>query len=206
MGFMNWLMKGAGFETEEVYDNSLEIQKMKEERQLKKEEKRRKKADNKAFRVQKKAEKVAKKYSLQPPSGELYNKTENLNKPISETYDENPDQYNMTRYESPIGDYGIKSSNVGGFGTKNVQIFKPSKYKDVAVVIECIKEGESVMLNISQMSDYDSQRLLDCAYGAVLALNGNIKRIDGKIFLITPEGINIKSHADTNNNMDGQNY
>ena len=34
MGFMNWLMKGAGFETEEVYDNSIEIQKMKEEKQL----------------------------------------------------------------------------------------------------------------------------------------------------------------------------
>ena len=27
MGFMNWLMKGVGFENEEVYDDSIEKQK-----------------------------------------------------------------------------------------------------------------------------------------------------------------------------------
>ena len=30
MGFMNWLMKGVGFEDEQVYDDSIENQKKKE--------------------------------------------------------------------------------------------------------------------------------------------------------------------------------
>ena len=208
MGFMNWLMKGAGFETEEVYDNSVEKQKLKEEKQLKKEERQRKKADNKAFRVQKKAEKIAKKYSLQAPSGALHKEEEKPKQYSTPSYAENPDQYNMSRYESPIGDYGIKSSNVGGYGTKNVEFLNPTKYDDVATVIRYLKEGESVMLNLSQMTDFDSQRLLDCAYGAVFALNGNIRRVDSNIFFITPEGFNIKMPGDSNNhnNMGGQNY
>lgn len=211
MGFMNWLMKGAGFETEEVYDNSIEKQKMKEEKLLKKEERQRRKADNRAFKVQKKAEKVAKKYSLQPPSGALNDngvKQKSSQTASSTSYAENPDQYNMSRYESPIKDYGIKSSNVGGFGTKSVEFLNPTRYEDVGTVIHCLKEGESVMLNLSQMTDFDSQRLLDCAYGAVYALNGNIRRVDSNIFFVTPEGFNIKMPGDLNNqnNIGGQNY
>ena len=38
MGFMNWLMKGVGFEEEQVYDDSIEKQKKKEAKQKKKEE------------------------------------------------------------------------------------------------------------------------------------------------------------------------
>ena len=114
---------------------------------------------------------------------------------------QNPDQYNMTRYDSPISEYGSNSSsNVGGYGTKNVEFVSPTKYDEVANVIRYLKEGESVMLNLSQMNDIDSQRLLDCAYGAVFALNGNIKRVENNIFFITPEGFNLK----TPTNMGGQ--
>ena len=211
MGFMNWLMKGAGFETEEVYDNSIAKQKLKEEKQIKKEERQRKKAVNRAFKVQKKAEKVAKKYSLQPPSGALNETVEKKN--VSQTttstsYAENPDQYNMSGYESPIGDYGIKSSNVGGYGTRNVEFLNPTRYEDAGIAIRYLREGESVMLNLSQISDFDSQRLLDCVYGAAFALNGNIKRVGNNIFFITPEGFNIKTPGESNNhnNINGQNY
>ena len=51
MGFMNWLMKGAGFETEEVYDNTIEKERLKEEKRLRHEEKQRLKAENRAVRV-----------------------------------------------------------------------------------------------------------------------------------------------------------
>ena len=196
MGFMNWLMKGAGFETEEVYDNSVEKEKLREERLHKKEERQRLKEESKSLKAQKKAERVAKKYSLEVPKSEKKvedNKT-------SSSYFENPDQY-ATRYDSPLGDYGSKSSNVGGFGTKNVEFFSPTRYDDVAIVIRFLKEGESVMLNLSQMNDIDSQRLLDCAYGAVYALNGSIRRVENNIFFITPEGFNLKSPT----NSGGQN-
>jgi len=47
------------------------------------------------------------------------------------------------------------------------------------------------MLNLNRMGE-DSQRLLDCVAGAVYALNGNLRRVEANIFLITPQGFNIR--------------
>jgi cell division inhibitor SepF len=84
-------------------------------------------------------------------------------------------------------------SNVGGYGSKNVEFVYPTKFEDVEVIINYLKEGESVVLNLNSMNESDSQRLLDCTSGAVFALNGNIRHVDNNIFLLTPEGFNIKT-------------
>lgn len=203
MGFMNWLMKGVGFENEEVYDNSLEKQKAREERNQEISERKRQKEALKAQKAQAKADKLAKKYALRQPKD-----VQNEAKPGSmmRSYAENPDQYNTTKtYNSAASsDYGVNSTNVGGYGTKNVEFLYPTRFEDVQYVINFLKEGESVMLNLNSMNEIDSQRLLDCASGAIYALNGNIRRVDNNIFLLTPEGFNILT-ANTNPRPNGQN-
>jgi len=52
------------------------------------------------------------------------------------------------------------------------------------------------MLNLNNMNEIDSQRLLDCTSGAIYALNGNIRHVDNNIFLLTPEGYAIKTPDD----------
>lgn len=191
MGFMNWLMKGVGFENEQVYDDSVEKEKLRQEREESKNERKRQKEEYKARKAQEKADRFAKKYSLKQEK----DKVVQPEKPQStmNTYMENPEQYNTSRtYEPPVTDYGTNSTNVGGYGTKNVEFLYPTRFEDVQFVINFLKEGESVMLNLNQMNENDSQRLLDCASGAVYALNGNIRHVDSNIFLLTPEGFNIK--------------
>ena len=188
MGFMNWLMKGVGFENEEVYDDSFEKQKLREEKRQKEAERKRQKEEYKAKRARDKADKMAKKYAVKQEK-------DVAQKPQSTTvsYAENPEQYNTQRtYSSPVNNYGM-SSNVGGYGTKNVEFLFPRSFDDVSIVINHLKEGESVILNLNNMNEYDSQRLLDCTSGAIYALNGNIKHVDNNIFLLTPEGFNIKT-------------
>ena len=188
MGFMNWLMKGVGFENEEVYDDSIERQKKREQKLSEQNEKRRKKEEYKARRAQERADRVAKKYSLKQEK-------DMPARPQSTTtsYSDNPAQYNTSRtYSSPVNNYGM-SSNVGGYGTKNVEFLYPTKFDDVQNVINYLKEGESVVLNLSNMNTEDSQRLLDCTSGAIYALNGNIRHVDNNIFLLTPEGFNIRT-------------
>lgn len=186
MGFMNWLMKGVGFEDEEVYDDSIEREKKQEEKQRIVDERRRQKAEYKARKAQEKADRAAKKYSLRQEKDVPV-------KPQSTTtsYAENPAQYNRS-YTAPVNNYGL-NSNVGGYGTKNVAFLYPSSFNEVEVVINYLKEGETVMLNLQKMNEYDSQRLLDCASGAIYALNGNIRHVDNNIFLLTPEGYNIRT-------------
>lgn len=196
MGFMNWLMKGVGFENEEVYDDSIEKQKIYEEKKQKNQERKRQKEEYKAKKAQAKADKIAKKYSLKQQK-------DVKEKPQSTTssYAENPQQYNTSRtYDSPVNNYGM-SSNVGGYGTKNVEFLYPTRFEDVQFVINFLKEGESVVLNLSNMNENDSQRLLDCTSGAIFALNGNIRHVDNNIFLLTPEGFNIRTPENNQNNV-----
>lgn len=195
MGFMNWLMKGVGFENEEVYDDSVEKQRKREEKLERESEKRRQREEYKAKKAQEKADRFAKKNSLKQQK-------DMPARPASTTtsFADNPNQYNTSRtYDSPINNYGM-SSNVGGYGTKNVEFLYPTKFDDVQFVINYLKEGESVVLNLNNMNPDDSQRLLDCTSGAIYALNGNIRHVDNNIFLLTPEGFNIKTpEAGTNN-------
>lgn len=196
MGFMNWLMKGVGFENEEVYDDSVEKQKKREEKLERDAERRRQREEYKSKKAQDKADKLAKKYSLKQ-------KKDVPEKPKSTTtsFAENPAQYNTSRtYDAPINNYGM-SSNVGGYGTKNVEFLYPTRFEDVQFVINYLKEGESVVLNLNNMNSDDSQRLLDCTSGAIYALNGNIRHVDNNIFLLTPEGFNIKTPEANPNNQ-----
>lgn len=188
MGFMNWLMKGVGFEDEKVYDDSIEKQKKHEEKLRKKEEEKRKREEYKARIAQEKADKAAKRLSLKQDK-DIDTKPQG-----TVSYLDNPDQYNRVNnsYSSPINSsYGM-SSNVGGYGTKNVEFVYPSSFDEVQIVINYLKEGESVVLNLNNMNEVDSQRLLDCTSGAICALNGMIQRVENNIFLLTPEGFNIK--------------
>lgn len=191
MGFMNWLMKGVGFENEDVYDDTMEKDKQREEKLRRKEEQRRKKEEYKARQAQEKADKFAKRYSLTQEK-------DVQEKAPQETvsYGQNPDQYNTSSASyasSTQNSYGM-GSNVGGFGSKNVEFVNPRKFDDVQYVMNYLKEGESVMLNLNGMNEYDSQRLLDCTYGAIYALNGSIQRVENNIFLLMPEGYNIRIH------------
>ncbi|MBQ8452030.1 MAG: cell division protein SepF [Clostridia bacterium] len=188
MGFMDWLMKGVGFESEEVYDNSVEKQKKYEERKAREEEKRRQKEEYKARKAQEKADKIANRYKLKQTKDVQQKEEVRAN-----SYEENPDQYNTSRtYDAPVNNYGVNSTNVGGYGTKSVEFAYPTRFEEVEGIINFLKEGESVMLNLTNMNPSDSQRLLDCVSGAIFALNGNIRRVDNNIFLLTPEGFNIK--------------
>lgn len=188
MGFMNWLMKGVGFENEQVYDNTYEKQKLREDKQNQISEKKRKKEEYKAKKAQEKADRMAKKLAVKQAK-------DVQDKPQSTTtsFAQNPDQYNIqNRYTSPSNSYGM-NTNVGGYGSKNVEFVYPMRFEDVTVVINYLKEGESVVLNLNNMNPEDAQRLLDCTSGAIRALNGNIMRVDSNIFLLTPEGFNIRT-------------
>lgn len=195
MGFMNWLMNGVGFETEEVYDDSVERQKIQEEKFEKRKENYRRKSEAKARKAQARADKVAKKYALKQE------------KDYPQPEEPEPKQEEIpTSYNPSLSNFGTNSTNVGGYGSNNVEFVYPTSFDDVTSVIEILKRGESIMLNLNQMSDYESQRLLDCTSGAAFALNGNIINVNSNIYLVTPEGFNIRvpqNNAPQNQNPQG---
>lgn len=187
MGLMNWLLKGIGFEDEDdqeseaiKLEHKIQKQKLKEAKKKEKEAARLERTNKKLSRYRADEQQVS---------------IENLQQ---SSYSQNPDQFNFSSNSSSdssdnYGGYGsdYSSSNMGGYGSKNVVFFYPKSYDEVQRLIDYLKQGESVMLNLDSMSDAEAQRMLDFASGSVYALNGSIQRVSGNIFLLTPEGLNI---------------
>lgn len=187
MGFINWLMKGIGFEGDE--EDSLDDSRALEKRQLREQKKREKLAK----KQEKKAQALAEKITHNDEQKTEYSSYQDNS--VS-SYSYNKDQYNM---QSSSYSNSYSSSGMGGYGSKNVVFYYPKSYSEVQKLIDFLKQGESVMLNLDNVSEDEAQRMLDFASGAVYALNGSVQRVSGNIFLLTPEGLNIMMPNPTNN-------
>jgi len=86
------------------------------------------------------------------------------------------------------------------FGTsgKNVLIYAPKGDKDLQLLIECLRRQESCIVNLGAMDNTTAEKVLDFLSGAVYALRGTIKRLQGDLFLLTPEGVNIMTQNNSN--------
>lgn len=189
MGLFNWLMEGIGFESEESQEEAYNL---KEEKRKYKEMKKQEKINKKLARQQERNSRIKNKNEMEKsfiPSETVFSQArEEENEPTS-SFD--PDQYNMqsqTSYSGGYDNYGQTSMN--GYN-KNIIFFYPKSYGEVQKLIDYLKAGESVMLNLDGISDEEAQRMLDFSSGAVYALSGSIQRVSGNIFLLTPEGLGI---------------
>ncbi len=73
----------------------------------------------------------------------------------------------------------------------NMLIFAPNSYDDVQTIIDHLKAGESVILNLRDVKRESAQRILDFISGAIYALSGSIYPIENGLFALTPDGVNI---------------
>ncbi|MFV0433235.1 MAG: cell division protein SepF [Leucobacter sp.] len=69
----------------------------------------------------------------------------------------------------------------------------PTEYKDARVVAEAFRDGVPVIINLSRMAEGDAKRLVDFASGLTMGLHGNIERVTTKVFLLSPEHIEVGS-------------
>ncbi len=80
--------------------------------------------------------------------------------------------------------FGIQSES-------NIIMVEPKTQKEIQQVVDYLKQGQSVAVNLEGISSDDSSRILDFLSGAIYGLNGSIHRWYGDLFLLTPEGRKI---------------
>ena len=73
----------------------------------------------------------------------------------------------------------------------NLIIYAPKDNNDIKMLVDCIRRREACIVNLAQLKPTDSDKILQFLSGAVYALRGSIKRLQGDLFLMTPEGVNI---------------
>lgn len=78
-----------------------------------------------------------------------------------------------------------------GVGGKNLVIYAPKDNNDIKLLVECMRRREACIVNLGKLRPADADKILQFISGAVYALKGSIKRLQGDLFLMAPEGINI---------------
>jgi cell division inhibitor SepF len=67
----------------------------------------------------------------------------------------------------------------------------PRTYNEAKTIGEHFREGTPVIMNLSDMNDADAKRLVDFGAGLVFGLRGSIERVTSKVFLLSPEHVEV---------------
>lgn len=72
-----------------------------------------------------------------------------------------------------------------------IETVTPRTYNDARTVGDHYRSGVPVIMNLSEIDDDDAKRLVDFAAGLVFAVHGTINRVTAKVFLLSPENIEV---------------
>ena len=75
------------------------------------------------------------------------------------------------------------------------QIFtvNPRSYSEARVIGERYREGNTVLMNLSDMNDDERKRIVDFASGLVFGHHGTIERVTPAVFLLSPANVTISA-------------
>ena len=72
-----------------------------------------------------------------------------------------------------------------------VCVIKPTYYESTREVIDTLLEGKAVVLNLEGIKLDLAQRIVDSVSGGCYAIDGNLQKISGYIYLVTPKTVDI---------------
>lgn len=72
-----------------------------------------------------------------------------------------------------------------------VCVIKPTHYENTKDIIDTLLEGKSVVLNLEGIKIDLAQRIVDSVIGGCYAISGNLQKISGYIYLVTPQSVDI---------------
>lgn len=69
----------------------------------------------------------------------------------------------------------------------------PTSFSDALNIVQFLRNGSAVTINVKNINTAEAQRLIDFVSGSVFALDGYQERIGEDVFLVTPNNIAIRS-------------
>ena len=78
----------------------------------------------------------------------------------------------------------------------DIVFLKPSKFEDCVICAKYIKEDKIVNMNLSQLDDKDSRRVLDYVAGAIFITKADIINVGNTIFCSVPADKSFLNETD----------
>jgi hypothetical protein len=87
----------------------------------------------------------------------------------------------------------VKDSRVG---SSRARVMRPRTYNEARGIGERFRNGEPVIMDLRGMTDRDARRLVDFAAGLIFGLRGSIDKIESKVFILLPAGMQVSTRVD----------
>ena len=119
---------------------------------------------------------------------------------VVEEYEEQYDQYDAEEYAVPEQHQAEVTPLRRGSAApvpapaqelRRITTVHPRSYNDARVIGEAFRSGTPVIMNLSEMTDADAKRLVDFSAGLIFGLRGTIERVTAKVFLLSPEHVEV---------------
>ena len=76
-------------------------------------------------------------------------------------------------------------------GRYQITTLHPTTYNEARTIGEHFRDGVPVIMNLTEMDEADAKRLVDFAAGLAFGLRGSIERVTNKVFLLSPEHVEV---------------
>ncbi len=94
------------------------------------------------------------------------------------------DQYYTTSKEEYHVENGIA-------GSKMI-LLEPCAYSESQQIAKYLKDRVAVIVNLKRVTPDVAKRIVDFLYGTIFAINGDIQKLGGGIFLCTPNNVKLE--------------
>lgn len=93
----------------------------------------------------------------------------------------------VRRYGSIISLAGGQARAVG----QRVVIWRPESFDEVQGMVDRLREGAQLLVNLEGVDRALSQRLVNFLSGSVYALGGSMQKVSGHVMVFAPQGVQI---------------
>lgn len=78
---------------------------------------------------------------------------------------------------------------------KKVRVFiaKPEEFEGIQIIADNFKNNIPIIVNLQKVDQDVSKRIIDFCSGLTYALEGDIKKVADRVFLITPSNVEVNS-------------
>lgn len=76
--------------------------------------------------------------------------------------------------------------------TPKVRVFEPNSYAEVQAISDCIRDEQTVVINIHLLDSKQAKRVIDFIGGATYVMGATFKKISTDVFLSSPANVEIE--------------
>ena len=78
-------------------------------------------------------------------------------------------------------------------------LFEPRAYSESQQIADYLKNNSAVVVKLQRVTPDQAKRIVDFLSGTLYAINGDLQKLGGGIFLCTPHNINVEGKISDDN-------